>query len=188
VAPGDGRNGPNPTYSQWTTPIQQSRVKTVICPSDYTQSGNNDARASYGINGQLFRHNFNWGVGLSMYPSSMGNDGTSNTIFWTDKLARGTLGCYADNFWPDWGPIITSRDNPGGCGDLVGVGPSMFQTNPAGNPASNIDGRRASSPHGNGINVGLGDGSVRFISSSVAPATWWALMTPNAGDNAGGNW
>src|SRR5215203_2823363 len=57
----DGRNGSNPTYSQWTAPIQNSRVKTVICPSDYTQTGSSDARASYGINGQLFRHNYQWG-------------------------------------------------------------------------------------------------------------------------------
>ena len=47
VAPGDGRNGPNQTYSQWTPQVQQSRVKTYICTSDQTQKENLGGYASY---------------------------------------------------------------------------------------------------------------------------------------------
>ena len=47
----DGRNGSNPTYSQWTAQVQNSKVKTYICPSDYTNPSAN-GRTSYGINGQ----------------------------------------------------------------------------------------------------------------------------------------
>src|SRR5205085_707682 len=32
----DNRNGLNPTYSQWHPTVQQSRVKTYVCPSDAT--------------------------------------------------------------------------------------------------------------------------------------------------------
>src|SRR5438270_3829905 len=37
----DNRNGPNDTYSQWTTPIKTAKVKSYICPSDFTQSDGN---------------------------------------------------------------------------------------------------------------------------------------------------
>jgi prepilin-type N-terminal cleavage/methylation domain-containing protein/prepilin-type processing-associated H-X9-DG protein len=40
----------------------------------------------------------------------------------------------------------------------------------------------ASSNHSGGVNVGFLDGSVRFIKSSVANATWWALATKNGGE------
>ncbi len=39
-----------------------------------------------------------------------------------------------------------------------------------------------------GMNVCLGDGSVRFLSDSIAPATWWALCTPAAGDIPASDW
>ncbi len=40
----------------------------------------------------------------------------------------------------------------------------------------------ASSYHPGGVNVALLDGSVRFVSNTVAPATWWALATRAAGE------
>jgi len=181
----DGRNGSNPTYSQWTTQVQNSKVKTYICPSDYTM-GTDGGRTSYGINGQIFRHNYQWGVGLSSYPASI-QDGTSNTIFYTEKL-RSTFNCtgccnnYADNFWPDWGPIISSQD----CGEPTGVA-AMFQTACKGTPSS-CDGNRASSSHGTSITAALADGSVRNVSSNISPTTWWAAMTPSGGEVPGTNW
>ena len=35
----------------------------------------------------------------------------------------------------------------------------------------------ASSNHSGGVNVGLLDGSVKFIKESVSPTTWWAIAT-----------
>jgi prepilin-type N-terminal cleavage/methylation domain-containing protein/prepilin-type processing-associated H-X9-DG protein len=40
----------------------------------------------------------------------------------------------------------------------------------------------ASSNHPGGVNVGFGDGSVRFIKDSVGLTTWWALGTRNLGE------
>ncbi|MCI0701376.1 MAG: DUF1559 domain-containing protein [Planctomycetia bacterium] len=179
---GDNRNGYLNTYSLWTPTIQASRVKTLICPTDGTMNATEGGRASYGANGQLFRHNYRWGnVGLSTYPSSLA-DGTSNTIMYTEKLAHCNSGNYRDNFWPDWGPLVSSSDNGMPTGNAA-----IFQSNPPGNPAV-CDGGRASSRHTSGINVGLGDGSVRFVSTGVSPATWWAAMTPAAGDILSSNW
>ena len=50
------RNGGLLTYSQWTSPIQNSKVKTVICPTDPTQTDGAPARSSYAHNSQIFRH------------------------------------------------------------------------------------------------------------------------------------
>ena len=40
----------------------------------------------------------------------------------------------------------------------------------------------ASSNHPGGVNVGMGDGSVRFVKNSVNPQTWWALGSRNMGE------
>src|SRR5262249_29131136 len=80
----DRRNGNNQTYSQWTPAAQNAVIKTYACPSDYTYSPSQGGYASYGVNGQLFRHNYNWGgVGLATFPGSL-PDGTSNTIMATE--------------------------------------------------------------------------------------------------------
>jgi len=180
------RNGGMGTYSQWTAPIQNSLVSAYICPSDRTQTPSVAARASYGQNGQLFRHNYQWGgVGLSYYPSSLG-DGTSNVIFYSEKVARCNSGNYSDNFWPDWGPLISSTDN----GMPTGVA-SVPQFSPTGGgpgvPA-NCDGGRASTFHTGGIVTGMGDGSVRVISNNVAPINWWNALQPNDGNTLPGDW
>ena len=180
----DGRNGSNPTYSQWTPEAQNAVLKVYGCPSDYTLESNNQkrGRSSYGINGQVFRHNYQWGgVGLSQFPATL-RDGTSNTVFFTEKLSRTSGSGYTDNFWPDWGPIISSSD----LGNPTGVG-AMFQLNGSGFPA-NVDGGRASGPHSGGIVTALGDGSVRIVNASVNPATWWSAMTPAGGETLGNDW
>jgi prepilin-type processing-associated H-X9-DG protein len=40
----------------------------------------------------------------------------------------------------------------------------------------------ATSNHPGGVNLGMADGSVRFIKDSVAPQTWWAIGTKAAGE------
>jgi prepilin-type N-terminal cleavage/methylation domain-containing protein len=46
----------------------------------------------------------------------------------------------------------------------------------------------ASSPHSAGINVGLGDGSVRFVSAGIDPNAWWFALTPAGGEVLSSNW
>jgi len=180
------RNGGQPTYSQWTSKVQNAKIKTYICPSDYTQSDARPARASYGQNGQVFRHNYNWGsVNTLRYPAAI-VDGTSNTIFFTDKLAWCNSGNYPDNYWPDWGPILSSSDE----GDPTGpaYAPAAYQAQPVGSGPASCNGGYPSSPHSGVINVALGDGSVRAVGPGVSVATFWAALTPANSDQLGSDW
>jgi prepilin-type N-terminal cleavage/methylation domain-containing protein len=194
----DGRNGGHKTYSSWN--IQGAggntisvKVKTFICPSDPTaDQGWADAKTSYAMNGNVFgiSYPWGWGQGSFRYPASI-VDGTSNTIFYTEKevTSYGSTAWSPDNgfnCWADWGPAINSVESgsqptgpiatslpvwqpPGGCGG-GGCG----------------DGNRANSPHTAGINVALGDGSVRFVTQGISPATWWYALTPGSGPAGGG--
>ena len=40
----------------------------------------------------------------------------------------------------------------------------------------------ATSNHSGGVNMGMADGSVRFVKDSIAPQTWWAVGTRNQGE------
>jgi prepilin-type N-terminal cleavage/methylation domain-containing protein len=182
----DNRNGNNPTYSQWGQPLTTRYggpgvfVKTYICPSDWTQRSNTGSTASYGINGQVFREGF-WAKDTLMFPASI-VDGTSQTIFFTEKLANNCCGGYNYNYWPDWGPIVASTDY----GDPTGYGTAP-QFNCTGNPA-NTNGGLASTPHGATMNVALGDGSIRTVVSGISSTTWWSAMTPATGEVLGSDW
>jgi prepilin-type N-terminal cleavage/methylation domain-containing protein/prepilin-type processing-associated H-X9-DG protein len=178
------RNGSNPTYTEWAPTVANNNafVKTYVCPSDWTQSPSRGSYASYGVNGQVFRVGYNWNSGALMsFPASI-VDGTSQTIFFTEKLSSQVTGQYTGNFWPDWGPIMASSD----LGDPTGYGTAP-QFNCTGNPANTNSGL-ASTPHGGTINVSMGDGSVRTVSSGVSSTTWWSAMTPQGGEVLGANW
>ncbi|HTU16596.1 MAG TPA: DUF1559 domain-containing protein [Gemmataceae bacterium] len=186
--PTSDRNAGNATYSQWTAAVQNSFVKTYICPSDYTQQ-NQPAYASYGINGQVFRENYppntgGWGNNsLTRFPAQI-SDGTSNTIFFTDKLAHCNSGNYNNNYWPDWGPIVSSTDESDPTG--TGFGPQITPQVSGG--VGNCNGGLSSSPHTGGITVGLGDGSVRFVAQGISTTTWWFALTPAGGEVLLSDW
>jgi len=66
----------------------------------------------------------------------------------------------------------------------------MFQVGPfPGNTTSGkCDRGNASGMHTGGINVGLGDGSVRFVRQGVTPTTWWWALTPSGGEVLSNDW
>jgi prepilin-type N-terminal cleavage/methylation domain-containing protein/prepilin-type processing-associated H-X9-DG protein len=187
----DNRNGLFLTNSQWHGVITTRYggpgvfVKTYVCPSDPTMNNGGGSRASYGQNGQVFREGY-WARDSLRFPAGI-SDGTSNTVFMTDKLAHCNTGIYNDNYWPDWGPLIQSA-NYGG--SLVGTAyvPQIQPKGGSPGQAAQCNGSLPSSPHTGGINVGLGDGSVRFVAQGISGTTWWAAMTPNGGETLGSNW
>ncbi len=176
-------------------------IKTYQCPSDATiQAAMSAANrtlgsfASYGSNSQVFGTittsvsagsptvtSFSW-KGGNRYPASI-TDGTSNTIFWTEKLAgclsSGTKGGTAwagNNMTTDvWLPVIGS--GKAGVPDLSPNLKPQFNVN----SASKCFWYWPSTSHSGVLLVGLGDGSTRNISSGISQLTFNLAMIPNDG-------
>jgi prepilin-type N-terminal cleavage/methylation domain-containing protein len=66
--------------------------------------------------------------------------------------------------------------------------PNMFGIPRPNTTAGPCDRGLASSPHTGVIIVGLADGSIRSVASSVDAATWWAACTRNGGETLSANW
>jgi prepilin-type N-terminal cleavage/methylation domain-containing protein len=172
-----GNNGNLPTYSPFWN-YGNVLVKSYICPADRTNqpnSGWNYQLSSYAYNAQVMPVYWN---GYGRYPATI-QDGTSNTIFFTELSAACT------GFWPDWGPSISDASWPQPTGPA-----SIFVLRPQGNgcPFSGAQFNRGVSYHSAGINVALGDGSVRHCGQGMTPTTWWAAMTPANNDQLGPDW
>jgi prepilin-type N-terminal cleavage/methylation domain-containing protein len=123
-------------------------------------------------------------------------DGLSNTIFMAEKLTLCLNTAYAGNpygdpryyniwaygrtAWPEWNPVFAYQV----------TGPaSKFQVQPIWQgPNANCDPRYASTVRSSGILVLLGDGSVRSVSTSISPDTWWAACTPDVGETLASDW
>ena len=116
-------------------------------------------------------------------------DGLSNTIFFAEVY--GTCGNTGDpntrwaSLWADantiWRPGYNLGSGKAGNGLQNWPAAPMFQIQP--DPINTCDPTRAQSAHSGGLNVGVGDGSVRFINSSITPANWAAANDPRDGQN-----
>jgi prepilin-type processing-associated H-X9-DG protein len=190
-------------------------VKPYICPSDATNTDgragpDNWATTSYAYNYQVFAiyegpppAHTDWGAWTTVqgapgrYPAAI-QDGTSNTIFFTEKYgepcADGWACDWGGNTWWEWAPkfaaSITGPDSKFLNKPTVAYcdsnkAPDVIQD---GAPLRNICSLMATSPHSSGINAAMGDGSVRFISAGVSGNTWWSAVTPRGGEVLGNDW
>lgn len=200
------RNMDQNTYG-YVYAAQRPRLPIYHCPLDPTlpASGiiNLDASvgggswgpASYSFSFQVFgnpavnsltNRSAGWDVRNNFSSIS---DGLSNTIFFVERYT----GCNAVASWewanvpqtsvpafsvPGWRPSPDSTES-----DAIGP-QSKFVVQPPGpwilNRACNM--RIAQSPHSGGMNAGMGDGSVRFLSAGIDANVWWALCTANGGE------
>jgi prepilin-type N-terminal cleavage/methylation domain-containing protein/prepilin-type processing-associated H-X9-DG protein len=87
-------------------------------------------------------------------------------------------------------------DNPPGVNFKPLIQPTLqfcrqttaWSWNPGGPQGLSICMCRAVSPHTGGINVSMGDGSVRFVNGAVSATTWYSAVTPAGGEVLGGDW
>jgi prepilin-type N-terminal cleavage/methylation domain-containing protein len=179
-------------------------IPIYLCPSDpstgtggilvldASMGGGAWAAGSYSYNFQVFGDAVNQLWQASNRFATV-KDGLSNTLFFTERYH----GCWSVSSWDwagkDWSnpafavPMWKSK----GATASDAVGPvSMFQIQPPGpwvnNPACNQ--RQAQSPHPGGINVAVGDGSVRVLTAGMSPDTWWAVCTIAGGEVLGNDW
>ena len=173
-------------YVPWKDDVAKARIRMYINESD--PSIDPEAPAGFGCyayNAQVFAVFDREGTlqswkGAAKIPASF-PDGTSNTIVTAQKYALcGDAGTRWAAWQADrWLPVFA----------VWSVGPeSIFQVRPTPYLGPACDPVRASTPHENGIVVGLGDGSVRTLAPSMSPKTWWAACTPAANDSLGDDW
>jgi prepilin-type N-terminal cleavage/methylation domain-containing protein len=192
--------GPDGTYNAYNNGVYSKPVKPYVCPSDPTVHNgvvtlNNGTvwGACYGGNAQTgFLCDPNGYVIDVYYARRLGADipdGTTNTLHLVDKYGHCTNAAYPeggslwayDNLAPPIQPLHAGFAVSIWNGYCIGPS-SKFQVRP--NP-TDCDPTLASSPHPGGINVGMMDVSVRFVSADISGQTWWALCTPAGGEVLG---
>jgi Protein of unknown function (DUF1559) len=203
IAVPNSLNGNN--YSSWWASYG---IKTYISPADPSASatgifdtGSPRYSTSYAPNEMVFnntpviqlaQNQDNWFGNTPPYariPTTF-PDGLSNTITFAEKYAAcGTGGTgNISNFC--WGETGGSCNRGGG----VGGGGSVPSFNtlqvPQNKPIyfTNCDPCRLQAFYAGGINVGLGDGSVRLVNSGITPATWGNAIQPADGVPLGSDW
>jgi|YelNatPaOPRAMG01_1025707.scaffolds.fasta_scaffold113052_2 prepilin-type N-terminal cleavage/methylation domain-containing protein len=196
----NGYNANTTIYTEWSNAVDgggaNTNLKIYACPSDptYSAQGNNPwgNNCSYALNGQVFTST-HAGNSLSRYPASI-VDGTSNTIFFTEKQSKGmgngncgSAGGYSSsvggdpNWYPNWGPTVYAPE----CGEPKGP-TAYFQIQPL--PVGSAIFALPSTGHTGGIMVAMGDGSCRLVAQGTSPNTWWYAVTPANGDLLGPDW
>jgi prepilin-type N-terminal cleavage/methylation domain-containing protein len=202
------RGGVNPGGGLFNYNGQSPVVPPLyVCPSDATRaqapaiSGSTlESFGSYAVNGHIFGSVTttvsggvptcsNWGwVSYKRIPADI-PDGTSNTVFWVEKVAvcSNPVSGNGGTRWPargkgSWMPTV---------GDVEGTGdhlsPTLVPQTGVANPAS-CDWFNPSSSHPGGLQVALGDGSVRVITGGMSQLTFNVAMVPNDGLVLGSDW
>jgi prepilin-type N-terminal cleavage/methylation domain-containing protein len=178
-------NPTNPT-------VRQTPIKTYQCPADFTLSNGWSAVQIGGWMGTSYSANFQvFGPvragGNADAPSySIANipDGTSNTIGFGEQYAAcyngGNLWAYPGIDWSwQWTPVIANTRT------FPGVAFGVPQSNPT---QAVADKRFSQSAHTGQVLVGLMDGSVRGVNSSVSQLTWQYALQADDGQTLGSNW
>jgi type II secretory pathway pseudopilin PulG len=167
-------------FSVWTNEVYSKPIKVYVCPQDGTGDATNVhdgwlATASYAANYLVFGDPAQNSLqGAPRIPATF-PDGTSNTIAFAERFqeCHGQPNAWAYPGTSYWTPVF------------AWLRIDRFQVNPT---ADNCDPARPQSPHAGGLQVGIADGSVRFVSQKLSETTWKAACTPAGGEVLGSDW
>jgi prepilin-type N-terminal cleavage/methylation domain-containing protein len=194
-----------PVYQCPSDPSMQAGHPSGMAPGGSSYAGNLAAfgtlQGSYpnGVGTAPFKvTTWSW-FGVNSIPATF-SDGTSNTIVFAEKYARcefppgsstggGTMWAHPGvNSGQSWWPVVMSPDYAKYNPNSYGLNPgAVFQLRPS--PfIGGCDWTRASTGHTGGIQVGMGDGSVRNVSQGVSYFTWWFAFTPSGGEVLPSDW
>jgi prepilin-type N-terminal cleavage/methylation domain-containing protein/prepilin-type processing-associated H-X9-DG protein len=178
---GGGCIGPVP-HGIWVDGVHQVPFKVLQCSSDPTAESTGLVYSYWGATNYLANYNAfapDGNPGVWALPVTMANltDGTSNIVLFgegyqnCDRIGRIALySWFYHNFGLDWYQQANQL---------------MFQDSPQ---PRDCDNWRAQSGHRGGMNVGLGDGSVRRVQAGISQATWAAALLPRDGAVLGSDW
>jgi prepilin-type N-terminal cleavage/methylation domain-containing protein len=196
-------------YDTWAYVVGQSTgnqrvrylpgIKSLQCPSDfamrngYPTTNSTEGGSSYSWNWQVV--GIPWSnTGTSTVKLSNIPDGSSNTIFFAEKI------CVGRNSNGDMQGIHWWRNNDTNHAPIIGWNGNGNSTTPSTGNYRNwnqppliapilgsakvvpdntnrlVDVGRASSGHSNTCQVGMGDGSVKQVSATVTQTTWVAAL------------
>ena len=190
--------------------VGANKVPTYFCPSDNTNpdggaflnpvdpalipanAGNFFAGTNYACNGQVFGLPFTFTGTYTALTLTDITDGTSNTVFFGERyqLCDGRtsltpgLGQQRATFW-DWSQPSSQSGNSQYPFFSNYWATGLYQIKPI---QGNCDYQLLNSPHEEGMNVCMGDGSVRTFNGSMALTTWLALCTPQGDEVLPGGW
>jgi prepilin-type N-terminal cleavage/methylation domain-containing protein len=171
-------------------------LKTLNCPSDASGGGaggkclttnggaNGWGASNYGANWLVFADTAA-GHGEGKANFAVITDGLSNTVFFAEMYATcGTSGNIASlngTLWADsnstWRPVFCTNST----GKNASGYPACLKFQVGVNWMTQCDSARAQSMHVGGINVALGDGSVRFVAREIADVNWARVCDPRDG-------
>ncbi|MHB1425920.1 MAG: DUF1559 family PulG-like putative transporter [Gemmataceae bacterium] len=182
-------------------------IKPFFCPSDGTiMPQSNPSYTSYAANGLLFGLSnvsmnattypptivFNLGTGMaggSRFPATLQQDGTSNTIVWTEKLGKcngTTSGGKGKTKWATISLIPKSSPSLPAVGVYLSPPSSYFQIGANQNTCATF--ADASTGHTGAILAGLGDGSVKMIAQGMSATAYNLALIPNDGFPMTSDW
>jgi prepilin-type N-terminal cleavage/methylation domain-containing protein len=183
-------------------PAAATPIKTFMCPADITNT-TNSGYTSYVDNAMVFGGPSNLsfyskgvpgvsgpttsGVSLTggtQYPADI-RDGTSNTIFWTETLAE----CGNVTIGYKW--YYSKTYTVGSWSGFPAVGYTNRSPNATFNPSVNqstCSPAQANSAHTGVVLAGLGDGSVKSLSTGMSMYTYNLALIPNDGIALPSDW
>ncbi len=145
-------------------------VKTYAAPGDTTNDSTIPGLTSYASNFLVF------GFKGARLPGTF-RDGTSKTVVLMERYAQANgLGGPTQHFWSGetpWNNWLSTTPTSG------------FQLNPAPSAANDVQPQGFSS---DGMQVSLGDGSVRTVASGVSFTTWYLACNPADGQIMPSDW